>query len=52
MHGYYIGYKFQRGLETVDQARRDDIKDYTFSLMYELYDNEVGYTRASTTRSA
>ncbi|MCQ6512789.1 ribonucleotide-diphosphate reductase subunit beta, partial [Vibrio parahaemolyticus] len=29
VHGYYIGYKFQRGLETVDQARRDDIKDYT-----------------------
>jgi ribonucleoside-diphosphate reductase beta chain len=46
VHGYYIGYKFQRGLETVDQARRDDIKDYTFSLMYELYDNEVGYTQS------
>jgi len=45
VHGYYIGYKFQRGLETVDQARRDDIKDYTFSLLYELYDNEVGYTQ-------
>jgi ribonucleoside-diphosphate reductase beta chain len=46
VHGYYIGYKFQRGLETVDQARRDDIKDYTFSLLYELYDNEVGYTQS------
>ncbi|MEV7757412.1 class 1b ribonucleoside-diphosphate reductase subunit beta [Microbacterium sp. NPDC089180] len=46
VHGYYIGYKFQRGLETVDEARRQDIKDYTFSLMYELYDNEVGYTQS------
>ncbi|KEP72195.1 ribonucleotide-diphosphate reductase subunit beta, partial [Microbacterium sp. SUBG005] len=32
--------------ETVDEARRQDIKDYTFSLMYELYDNEVGYTQS------
>ncbi|MDQ1121550.1 class 1b ribonucleoside-diphosphate reductase subunit beta [Microbacterium trichothecenolyticum] len=46
VHGYYIGYKFQRGLETVDEARRQDIKDYTFSLLYELYDNEVGYTQS------
>jgi ribonucleoside-diphosphate reductase beta chain len=45
VHGYYIGYKFQKGLELVDQAQRDEIKDYTFSLMYELYDNEVQYTQ-------
>ncbi len=45
VHGYYIGYKFQRGLETMSQAKRDEIKDYTFSLLYELYDNEVQYTQ-------
>ncbi|HKT57295.1 MAG TPA: class 1b ribonucleoside-diphosphate reductase subunit beta [Microbacterium sp.] len=45
VHGYYIGYKFQKGLEQVDQATRDDLKDYTFSLLYELYDNEVQYTQ-------
>jgi len=45
VHGYYIGYKFQRGLEAVDQAKRDEIKDYTFSLLYELYDNEIQYTQ-------
>ncbi|MCR2812977.1 class 1b ribonucleoside-diphosphate reductase subunit beta [Microbacterium sp. zg.Y1090] len=45
VHGYYIGYKFQKGLETVTQAERDEIKDYTFSLLYELYDNEVQYTQ-------
>ena len=44
VHGYYIGYKFQKGLELVDQTTRDEIKDYTFSLMYELYENEVQYT--------
>ncbi|WP_396641800.1 class 1b ribonucleoside-diphosphate reductase subunit beta [Microbacterium sp.] len=45
VHGYYIGYKFQKGLERVSQAERDEIKDYTFSLMYELYDNEVQYSQ-------
>ena len=45
VHGYYIGYKFQKGLEKADEATRQDIKDYTFSLLYELYDNEVQYTQ-------
>lgn len=45
VHGYYIGYKFQKGLEQVDEAKRQEIKDYTFSLLYELYDNEVEYTQ-------
>ncbi|CAN5310675.1 class 1b ribonucleoside-diphosphate reductase subunit beta [soil metagenome] len=45
VHGYYIGYKFQRGLERVDQATRDEIKDYTFSLVYDLYENEAQYTQ-------
>ena len=45
VHGYYIGYKFQKGLEKLDQAKRDELKDYTFSLLYELYDNEVQYTQ-------
>ena len=45
VHGYYIGYKYQKGLEKVDQAKRDELKDYTFSLLYELYDNEVQYSQ-------
>ncbi len=45
VHGYYIGYKYQKGLELVSQAERDEMKDYTFSLLYELYDNEVEYTQ-------
>ncbi|MFB9733411.1 class 1b ribonucleoside-diphosphate reductase subunit beta [Ornithinimicrobium kibberense] len=44
VHGYYIGYKFQQGLKQVDQARREELKEYTFSLLYELYDNEESYT--------
>ncbi|MCS5724191.1 class 1b ribonucleoside-diphosphate reductase subunit beta [Herbiconiux sp. CPCC 203407] len=45
VHGYYIGYKFQRGLELIDQAKRDELKDYTFSLLYDLYENETQYTQ-------
>ncbi|WP_183498374.1 class 1b ribonucleoside-diphosphate reductase subunit beta [Microbacterium invictum] len=45
VHGYYIGYKYQKGLEKLSQAERDELKDYTFSLLYELYDNEVQYTQ-------
>src|ERR687890_1382517 len=44
VHGYYIGYKFQKGLERISQAERDDLKDYTFELLFELYENEVQYT--------
>ena len=28
------------------QAEQDDLKDYTFELLFELYDNEVEYTEA------
>ena len=44
-HGNYIGYKFQKGLEQVDAAKREELKGYTFSLLYELYENEVQYTQ-------
>ena len=46
VHGYYIGYKYQKGLEKVSQAERDDMEDYTYDLLNELYDNEVGYTES------
>jgi ribonucleoside-diphosphate reductase beta chain len=45
VHGYYIGYKFQKGLEAATQERRDEIKDYAFNLVFELYENEVQYTQ-------
>src|SRR5215207_9637638 len=46
VHGYYIGYKFQKGLAQVTQAEQDDLKAYTFDLLFELYENEVEYTEA------
>lgn len=44
VHGYYIGYKYQRGLEQITQAERDELKDWVFELLDELYDNETHYT--------
>ena len=46
VHGYYIGYKFQRSLEKLSEDRRREIKDFAFDLLLELYDNEAKYTEA------
>ncbi|SEE81090.1 class 1b ribonucleoside-diphosphate reductase subunit beta [Ruania alba] len=46
VHGYYIGYKYQKGLEQETPQRRQELKDYTFELLFELYDNEEDYTEA------
>ncbi|MDE0573937.1 class 1b ribonucleoside-diphosphate reductase subunit beta [Demequina sp. B12] len=45
VHGYYIGYKYQKGLETESAARQEELKEYTFNLLYDLYENEVQYTQ-------
>ena len=44
VHGYYIGYKFQRALERLPEAERQALKDFAFSLMFDLYDIEARYT--------
>ncbi|MGF9564518.1 class 1b ribonucleoside-diphosphate reductase subunit beta [Neorhizobium sp. JUb45] len=46
VHGYYIGYKFQRAVELLPEAKRQEIKDFAFDLLLELYDNEAKYTEA------
>lgn len=46
IHGYYIGLKHQRAMDhyQFSTAEREELKNFTFDLMYELYDNEVKYT--------
>ena len=46
VHGYYISYKYQRGLERVSDAKREEMREYTYNLLNELYDNEVEYTES------
>lgn len=44
VHGYYIGYKYQVGLEGANESRRLELKEFTYDLLQDLYDNEVKYT--------
>lgn len=44
IHGYYIGYKFQRAAERLSEAERASLKDFAFSLLLNLYEIEAKYT--------
>ena len=44
VHGYYIGYKYQRNLERESAQRQAELKDYTFLMLEELYEVEEEYT--------
>lgn len=45
VHGYYIGYKYQRAVEELDKETQDEYMLFTYELLQDLYDNEVKYTR-------
>ncbi len=44
VHGYYIGYKFQRQLSALPVEQQEELKSYTYEMLMELYENEVKYT--------
>lgn len=44
VHAVYIGYRFQKGYEKLSPEEQEEIKDWTYELLYELYENEVKYT--------
>ncbi|WIM71933.1 class 1b ribonucleoside-diphosphate reductase subunit beta [Corynebacterium suedekumii] len=44
VHGYYIGYKYQQGVAKETPERQAQLKEYTFDLLYDLYENEEQYT--------
>jgi ribonucleoside-diphosphate reductase beta chain len=44
VHGYYIGYKFQLTYNEEWQGRKDELKEYAYDLLLELYENEIKYT--------
>lgn len=45
IHGMYIGYKYQKALASLPQGKKDEYKEFTFDLLYELYENEIKYTQ-------
>lgn len=46
VHGYYSGYKYQRGLEAHDPEERERMRDFTYSLLEDLYELEMRYSGA------
>ncbi|MEZ3499539.1 class 1b ribonucleoside-diphosphate reductase subunit beta [Pantoea sp. KPR_PJ] len=46
VHGYYIGYKYQKALAQVSEARKDELQQFAYDLLLALYENEVAYTEA------
>lgn len=44
VHGYYIGYKFQQAYQEAGEARKEELHNYAYTLLMELYENEVKYT--------
>ena len=46
VHGYYIGYKFQKAFDLLLPMEQMETKDFAFSLMLDLYENESKYTES------
>ena len=44
VHGYYIGYKFQLAFKEESEERQAELRDYTYAMLMELYENEINYT--------
>lgn len=44
VHGYYIGYKFQLGYQKLSAKEQEELKDFAFSLLLDLYEVETRYT--------
>ncbi|WP_461240638.1 class 1b ribonucleoside-diphosphate reductase subunit beta [Paucilactobacillus sp. N302-9] len=44
VHGTYIGYKFQLGMKQISEKKQQEMKDWMYNFLYELYDNEEKYT--------
>lgn len=44
VHGTYIGYKFQIGFNQLPADEQEELKAWTYNLLYDLYENEEKYT--------
>lgn len=44
VHGYYIGYKYQLALAEQTGERKEELKEYTYDLLMDLYNNECKYS--------
>lgn len=45
VHGTYIGYKFQIAYNQLPKDEQENLKNWTYELLFTLYQNEVKYTQ-------
>jgi ribonucleoside-diphosphate reductase beta chain len=45
VHGYYIGTKFQEAFAEIPEDDKEELQDWAYDLLMELYENEVLYTQ-------
>lgn len=45
VHGQAIGYKFQKGFEALAPAAQEEMREFVYDLLDDLYANEVIYTQ-------
>ncbi|MFL2099623.1 class 1b ribonucleoside-diphosphate reductase subunit beta [Desemzia sp. FAM 23989] len=45
VHGTYIGYKFQIAYNQLPEDEQEQLKNWTYELLFTLYQNEVNYTQ-------
>lgn len=43
-HGAYIGYKFKLAFDEITAEEQEELRNWTYELLYKLYENEVKYT--------
>lgn len=46
IHGFAIGYKFRVAFDKLDAEAQEEMKDWVYALLEELYENEARYTEA------
>ncbi|MGP1939137.1 MAG: class 1b ribonucleoside-diphosphate reductase subunit beta [Arsenophonus sp. ET-DL9-MAG3] len=46
IHGYYIGYKFQKSLIKYSDKEKEEIKDFAYLFLLNLYENEIKYSES------
>lgn len=44
VHGWYVGYKYQRNIETLSESKKAELQDWAYNMLYRLYENEIKYT--------
>ena len=45
VHGYYIGYKFQKAFKKCNSEKQQEIRDFTIAFLLDLYEVESKYTQ-------